>query len=248
MRLGAGLLVEGFGETPMPGIAGSPPELPPLVERAGYAPARELFAYRIATKGLPRQVSSVADDARRGRGLVVRPIRPDRLSEELPRILEVLNDLPAHGRACSPWSAPELRWTVARLRPILDPGLVLVLELDGMAAGLALAVRNVREALGGRGQGEALLDAARVAAALRLRRVRSARIAVVAVRARFLEQGQSGLLALLLTELLGRLQLHGVQWAEISLVDPTDEPLVELLTRSGAQPYKTYRIFEKLLS
>ena len=247
MRLGAGLLVDGHAEPPTPGLDTNPPELPPLLERAGYAPARDMLAFRLDASGLPLEVARASDDARRTPGLTLRPIRPERLADELPRVLEVLNDLPAHGRACAPWSEAELRWTVARLRPMVDPGLVLLLEVDGVAAGLGIALRNVREALGGRGTSKALLDATRVAAALRLNRLRSARIAVLAVRPRYLDPGGRGLLALLLAELLGRMRLLGVQWAEVSLVDPTDLPLTELLAAAGARPYKTYRIYEKLL-
>ena len=247
MRLGSGLLVDGHGEPPVPGAAGNPPELPALVERAGYGRARDLTAHRIETGALPRPVAALADAVRRTPGLVLRPLRPERLAEELPRVLEVLNDLPGEGRACAPWSAAELRWTATRLAPIVDPGLVLILEAEGVPAGLGVAVRNVREALGGRGPSRAVLDALRVVAALRLRRLRSARVAVISVRQRFVDAVGHGMHALLLAELLGRLRLAGVRWAEVSLVDPSDLPLLTLLEASGAQRSKTYRIFEKRL-
>jgi hypothetical protein len=136
---------------------------------------------------------------------------------------------------------------VTRLQPFLDPGLVLLLEVDGVAAGLGFAQRNVREALGGRGTSKAWMDVARVAAAMRLRRIRSARVTVLAVRTGFLELADGGLPALLLAELLGRLRLYGVHWAEVSLVDPTDEPLTALLEGADGRVTKTYRLYEKLL-
>lgn len=247
MRLGAGLLVDGHGEPPTPGLEANPPELPALVERAGYAPARDLRAYRLTAAGLPPPLSAAADEARRTAGVKLRTLRGERDADELGRVLAVLNDLPASGRACAPWSEAELRWTISRLRPMIDPELVLLAEVDGKPAGLGIAMRNVREALGGRGQGKALLDAARVAAALRLRRLRSARIAVLAVRPCFAQVGGGGLLALLLAELLGRLRLYRVESAEVSLVDPTDLPLTGLLEAAGATASKVYRVFGKAL-
>jgi len=247
MRLGCGLLVEGFAEPPMPGTGQNPPELPPLVERAGYAAGLDLHAYRIELSELPRPVAGRADDARRRRGVVVRPIRLDRKGDDLDHVLQVINDLPGPGCACAPWSQAELLWTVARLRPLLDDGLALLLEIDGQPAGLAVALRNVREPLGGRGPGKAVLDLGRVALAMRLRQVRTARIAVLGVRPRFAAGFDKGLHALLLTEIVGRLRLHGVAWAELSLVDPSDPQLGGLLSDVGAMRYKTFRIYEKRL-
>lgn len=257
MRIGTGVLVHGQGLPPMPGLTDDPPEVSFLLEQAGYLPKRELHAYRIEVGRIPPEVSRSADHARRRAGLVLRPVRADRahFDDEMMRLREVINDLPGLGRACAPWSEAELKWVARQIRLIIDPELVLFVEQDRVPAALGVAVRNFREPLGGRSPSASPVDFLRVASSFKLRRLRSARIAMLAVRPQFLfdagfgadTRTHGGLMPLLLTELLGRLRLQGVEWAEVSLVDPTDRPLVELLAAAGADAYKTYRIYEKNL-
>ncbi len=257
MRLGTGVLVHGHGQPPMPGLTYDPPEVSFLLEHAGYQPKRDLHAYRLELSHLQLPVTQAADLARRRPGLILRPVRSDRIrfDDEMMRLREVINDLPGLGRACAPWSEAEAKWVARRIRFIIDPSLVLYAEQDRVPAALGVAVRNIREPLGGKSFSTSTLDFLRMAASFRFQSLRSARIALLAVRPQFQfdagfgEESRShgGLLPLLLTELLGRLRLHGVEWAEVSLVDPTDRPLVELLAAARAEPYKTYRIYEKNL-
>ncbi len=91
------------------------------------------------------------------------------------------------------------------------------------------------------------MDSLKIAKALRLKELRTARITLLAVRPQH-DAGQEGnLAALILAELLGRLRVFGVTSAEISLVDSNDSPLVSLLEAAGAERIKTYRIYEKLV-
>ncbi len=258
MRLATGVLVDGRGQPPMPGLSYDPPEISYLLGQAGYQPKRDLYAYRLEVGRLSPEVTRSADLARRRQGLVLRPIRVDRArrDDEAMRLREVINDLPGTGRACAPWSEAELKWVAEKIKLIIDPSLVLFLEQDRVPAGLGVALPNIREALGGRSPHTTAADLLQMISALKLRTLRSARIAMLAVRPQFQfdagfgrdSQDLGGLLPLLLTELLGRLRLRGVRWAEISLVDPMDRPLIELLTAAGGVPYKTYRIYEKILT
>jgi hypothetical protein len=251
MRLGTGLLVEGHGRAPMPGMTFDPPELGALIEGAGYEPARDLYAYRLSTEALPREVAQVADEARRREGLKLRNLRNAHFEEDIQAIQRVINDLPGLGRACAPWTTDEVRWMARKLWLILDRFLVLLVEQRGESAAVGFALRNVRELLGGRSPRGSLIDSLSVAKALRLHQLRSARITLLAVRPRFdgrMDPSQGGdLAAMVLSELLGRLRLLGVQWAELSLVDPTDLTLVELMEACKAEVYKTYRIYQKPL-
>lgn len=246
MRLGTGLLVEGHGREPMPGMTFDPPELSALVEAAGYEPHRDLHAYRLLTSGLSSALTRSADAARRRTGLVLRSFRSGSFENDITEIRDVINDLSGLGRACTPWTVDEVRWMARKLWHILDHSAVLIVEQDGVPVAVGMALRNVREVLEGRSPRPSLVDSVLVATSLKMKQIRSARIMLLAVRPRFAE-GEGDLSALLLAELLGRLSLLNVKWVEISLVDPTDLPLVELMAETGAEIYKTYRIFQKIL-
>ena len=89
--------------------------------------------------------------------------------------------------------------------------------------------------------------------ALRFDTLETARITLLEIRRQVRDCEERGELhgeldALVLIELLGRLKLLGVQWAEISLIDSGDVRLVQMMERMQAEPYKTYRIFEKRLN
>jgi hypothetical protein len=250
MRLGTGLLVEGHGEPPMPGMTFDAPELAPLIEGAGYQTQRDLYAFKMATHGLPLSISAAADDARRRSGLSVRNFRAQLFEKELGGVREVINELPGFGRACAPWTEAEISWLTKQIWPILDPFLALIVEQRGVPIGVGMALRNVRELFGGRTPQSSARDLWRVVHALSLRRVRSARIALLSVRPHYDRAltGAGDLAALVLVELLGRLSLLGVHWAEVSLVDATDDHLCRLLAEAGASITKTYRVYEKILN
>ncbi len=249
MRLGTGVLVEGHGQPPMPGLTFDPPEIGALIEGAGYIPDRDLLAMRLPVTGVNREVVRAADRARRRPGINLRAFKPLKYGEELEHIATVMNELPALGRACAPWTLDEVRWMARKLFLVIDPFLVLLIERDGEPLAVGVALRNVREALGGRSPRATLRDSVRLAAAMHFGRLQSARIALLATSP---AQGGSreennDLLALLLHELLGRLQLRGVRWVEVSLVDPTDQGLIDVLNTAGGEVTKMYRIFEKSL-
>lgn len=251
MRLGTGLLVEGHGQLPTIGTSLDPAELGPLIESAGYQGVRDLHAYSLRTDPLPAPVVATADAARRRRGLAIRTFRPERLDEDADRLGEVMNDVPETGWTSVPWTSEEVRWYARKLWPMIDPSLILFAEQGDEPAGGAFALRNVRDALGGRNPRRTVLDSVRMAAALRLNVVHTARVVLLSARAWARGPGVGGegdLSALLLAELLGRLRLLGVSEAEVSLVDPGDTALVDLLAAAGAEVTKTFRVYEKRLS
>lgn len=248
MRASTGVLVEGHGQQPMPGLTFDPPELAALIEGAGYQPVKDLHAWRLGTDGLPPEVVDEADAARRRPGVALRPFRVEQFNREIEHIWVVLNDMTEPGRACAPWTRAEVRWMARKLFLLVDPSLVILVEQAGVPAAVALGLRNVRELLGGRSPRSTLRDSLRLTAAFRLNRLRSARIALLAVRPAFAEAGAGSLMAMLLAEQVGRLRLLGVTETEVSLVDPTDVSLVELLRAVGAERYKSYRFFEKHLN
>jgi hypothetical protein len=250
MRLGTGLLVEGHGQIPTIGTSLDSPELGPLIESAGYQGARDLHAYWLRTDPLPAPVVAAADAARRRRGQRIRTFRPEGFDDDAARLAEVMNDVPETGFTCVPWTAEEVRWFARRLWPVLDPSLIVFVEQGEEPSGAAFAIRNVRDVLGGRNPRRSPIDGARVAGALKLNLVRSARIVLLSVRSWARGPGAGGegdLSALLLAELVGRLRLTGVLGAEVSLVDPGDKTLTNLLVAAGAEVTKTFRVYEKTL-
>lgn len=250
MRLGTGLLVEGHGQVPTIGTSLDPPELGPLIESAGYQGVRDLYGYWLRTDPLPAPVVAAADAARRRHGLSLRTFRPERFDDDVAWLGEVMNDVPETGWAYVPWTAEEVRWFARKLWPVLDPSLMVFAEQGAEPVGGALALRNVRDVLGGRNPRASVLDSLRLAAALRMNAVRTARIVLLTARAWARGPGVGGegdLSALLLAELLGRLRLTGVREAEVSLVDPGDTTLVDLLAAAGAEVTKTFRVYEKRL-
>jgi hypothetical protein len=250
MRLGTGLLIEGHGQVPTIGTSLDPAELGPLIESAGYQGVRDMHAYWLRTDPLPAPVVAAADAARRRRGLSLRTFDPRRFDEDVVRLGEVMNDAPETGWTCVPWTSEEVRWYARKLWPVLDPSLILFAEQGAEPVGGAFALRNVRDVLGGRNPRASVTDSLRLAAALRLNVVHTARIALLSARARARGPGGGGegdLSALLLAELLGRLRLTGVNEAEVSLVDSGDTVLIDLLTAAGAEVTKTFRVYEKRL-
>jgi GNAT superfamily N-acetyltransferase len=228
-----GLLIEGFAEPPMIGLAHGRPTYPELLEGCGLRKAWDYLAYRLPMSEEPEVPA-------RGRRLVLRPPDPGRYEEEMARVLGIYNQAFGECPAFSPLTEEEVARLVFALRPVLRPELLLLAELSGELIGFSLALPNLNEALQVlRGR---LLPLRLLSFWRRVRRIRSLRVCCMGVLP---EHRHSGLIGLFCSETLAAARRLGYRAAELSLVHEEDEAMRESLAVLGAVVYKRWRIYRK---
>jgi GNAT superfamily N-acetyltransferase len=237
----AGLLVEGFDAPPMVLMSYNPPLYERLVEKAGFSKAQDLYAYRLDANAEPPP-DVVAFGAEAARDYTFRTLDRSRFADEMRRFLEVYNEAWERNWGFAPMTDQEIREHAKRLKPILDPRLVLVAERDGEPVAVGLTIPDVNEELI-RARGRL----GPVTAARLLRRARRGTWNSCRVVALGVKRGHrtSGIGAHLYVATLEAARRAGYRWGEMSWILESNDAMNRAIIHMGGERYKTYRMYAR---
>jgi hypothetical protein len=246
----SGLLVDGFEATPMLMMPYHLPHQGRLLEACGFAKAKDLLAYTVDKAsyhavGGGRMLDKVRGDGRiRLRSLDMRNYKRD-----LAALLEVFNDAWSENWEMVPFAQSEIEAAAASMKPLIDPELVVIAEIDGEVAGMLVCLPNLLEAardLDGR-----LLPFgfARLLWRLKRKTLRTARVPLMGIRRKY--HGNltgAALLPLMFHRLKGPFFARGLEEVELGWILEDNMPMRRVLEGVGAKVYKTYRVYEKAIA
>lgn len=237
-----GLLVDGFDSIPSVMMPYNPEYYAKLYEAAGLVPARTLKAFYIRRDvDAPERMFKIADRVKKSTGLTVRPIRLDKLEEELPILHRLYNETLDRNWGFVPLTLEDLKFAAADLKAIVDPELVMIAEKNGVPAGFSMTIPNINEFLW---KGKRLpfwVRPVHFLWNLKTSRPHIARLAVLGVAPEFRGKGVA---ALFYVETLKR---GGAKFeaGELSWVEENNDEIIKGITVMGGREYKTYRIYER---
>ena len=242
-----GLLVDGFDSPPVLMMTYNPRYYMELLTQAGFAKAKDLFAYYrdIAGGSIDRLDRIREKFVRRDTGITIRPLRKQTLEQDLQKIKEVYNAAWERNWAFVPMSDAEIDFMAARLKPLLMEGIVWLAETASEPVGFLLALPDYNEPLKplrGRLLTPKLFGF--LPYALGWKRPKLVRILVLGVKAEF--RGR-GIESVMLAEALKAGYDAGFQGAEASWTLEDNDAVNRLIEILGGKVYKTYRIYERAL-
>lgn len=238
-----GLLVEGYGTPPMVMMPHSLPYQAGLYERLGLEKAKDLFAWRwdSSPEPPPRTLRALSEMKRAG---VV--FREANLDAEILRLLEIQDDAWRDNWShvsMTPAEGAQLR---KELSLIIDPSIAIVAEIDGDLAGMAIAIPNLNEVTRDFGGTISPTKIAKLLWRLKVDHPKTARLALLGVKAAYRKQKKYMPLALaLVAEMARRGYQHGYEWGELSWTVEDNGPVHALIKTAGGRIYKRYRVYEK---
>ena len=245
-----GLLVDGFDHPAMMLMPFAPDYSANRLEARGYAKVKDLIAYTLDVDGkikIPaeRMLVRVSREAR----ITVRPVEMKRYKAELAVVLDIFNDAWANNWGFIPFTDAEMRQIAKGMRPLVRPSLNYIAEVDGEPAAMIICLPNLFEIISDL-RGKLLpLGWAKLLWRLKTHRFASCRVPLMGIRQQF--QGTmigAALLPLLLKSLHHGLGEEGISRVEMSWILEDNMPMRRILEELGADPYRTYRLFEKPLS
>ncbi|MEM9011690.1 MAG: hypothetical protein AAGE18_10715 [Pseudomonadota bacterium] len=242
-----GLLVDGFDSPPFTLMPHNPPFLAALVEGAGYAPVRDLLSYRLdVAGGLPPTIAKLAE--RPPGGIKLRPLNMRDFEAEVRRVCTIFNDAWADNFGFIALTTAEMAAMARKLRPIIDPELVRIAELDGRAVAFIVLLPNVNEALAGMNGRLLPFGWARLAWMVLGKRIRSGRVPLMGV----LGEVQATALGSFLPEamiaaLAPRARARGMTTVEMGWILEENAAVRRIIERIGGQEAKRMRLYEKTL-
>lgn len=248
MNSECGLLVDGFDSAPFILTPYNPPEYAALIESCGFAKVKDLLAFPLrledvlpGTAAHDRLVRAAELIRRRRPDVSLRCLNMDRLWEELDLFMSVFEEARRNNWGHVDITPAELRETVAELRRVIDPELVVVAEIAGRIVGGCFALPNVNPAL--KAAGGRLLPLGFIRLLRELKRLKEIRVFAIGVLE---EQRLTGITPLLLYEALRRGMARGYLRGEASWTLEDNVMAIRNLTQiMNLKPYKVFRIYEK---
>jgi hypothetical protein len=153
-----GFLVEGFDTRPAIMEAHTPPYYAELAGACGYTRYRDLVARLWQRQPgasfadqVPEKLRRVAERAperyrQAGRNLRIRPLDPRRWDSEIELAWRIYVNALAELPEYVPITLEDFMALAGSFRPILDPRMALIAEIDSSAVGFALAIPDVNQA------------------------------------------------------------------------------------------------------
>lgn len=244
-----GFLVMGYDIPPMPLMTYNPPYYLPLVEGAGYATVKDLYAWRWERVTIPDGAPKrMVDQLRARTDVKVRRARMKDFRNEVDTILELYNDAWAENWGMVPATKAEADQMSNELKMVVDPAIVPIVEVNGVPAGVALAVPNFNWALQPLRGNLFPFGWLRFLWRLKIRRPDSGRLMLLGLKKEFRTREYAGLTYLLCDEIYLASKERGYDWAEFSWTLEDNGLINSLIKKIGCEHYKTYRIYEKLLT
>ena len=246
----SGLLVDGFESTPMLMMPFHLPYQGKLIEACGFTKAKDLLAYTVDKStyhavGSNRMLDKVLSEGR----IRLRPLDMKNYKQDLAALLQVFNDAWSDNWEMVPFAQSEIEAAAASMKPLIDPDLVVIAEIDNEVAGMLVCLPNLLEAI--RDLDGSLLPFGFAKLLWRLKRkmLKTARIPLMGIRKKY--HGTltgAALLPLMFHRLKGPFLARGLEQVELSWILDDNMPMRRVLEGIGAKVYKTHRVYEKALA
>jgi hypothetical protein len=241
-----GLLIEGFDVHPVFMTNWNPAYYLRLMDRAGFAKAKDLYAFWMQGAGpdkmpLPPRFAALAHRALRQSRVTFRDIDLRRFAEEVDLLWDVYNAAWEKNWGFVPMTRDDLVHMAKDLKPLIDPRLAFVAEVDGKPVGVMINVldyaRTQIEIPNGR-----LFPTGFAKLLLAKRKLKSVRMMVLGIKA---EHRTRSILPLFAHELYRRAEAMSVFGGEASWILEDNLQMVRAMESMGARLYRKWRIYDR---
>jgi GNAT superfamily N-acetyltransferase len=240
-----GLLVDGFEDSPTILMPYNPPYYEPLLESCGFRKAKDLFAHTIDTRRFQiERLNRVLERAlARNENVRIRNVDMQRFNEEVDLIREIYNAAWEKNWGFVPMTDAEIEKLARDLKPVIDPKLVFIGEVNGETAGFALALPDVNQAI--RHANGHVWPFGFLKILFHMRSIDRMRIVALGVRPQYRRTGLDGLFY---RQFFLMAEPEGMPTGESSWILEDNHAMRAALEKTGFEAYKTYRMYEKSLS
>ncbi|MDM7914798.1 MAG: N-acetyltransferase [Candidatus Eisenbacteria bacterium] len=237
------MLVDGFDSSPCVMMPYNPAYYPALLEKAGFAKAKDLVAYLLRDEGVPERLLRLSEEIRRRENVEIRSLDKKRFGEEVDRFSKVYNQAWERNWGFVPMTEHEIAHMAKELKAAVDPEMILFLEKEGEPIGFAMALPDLNQAL--RHANGRLFPFGLLKILYHARKIHKVRVLILGI----LEAHRGrGLDVLLYLQLFKNGTRRGYHEGEFSWILEDNVAIRRPLERIGAKVYKTYRFYERPLA
>jgi hypothetical protein len=243
-----GCLVDGFDTPPYVLMPHHRPYQSVLIERAGFAKVKDVFAWRCIDPNPGPRVLRAQEAIRTSPEITFRTFKAKSIHEDVRLMFDILNDAFSDHWGFVPMTAAEIENSANFFRSILVPEFSCLVSIDGEPAAVALGIPNLNECvrdLNGRLSPIGLL---KFFWRLKVQGTRTARLPLLGIRKKWRAvrkyAGMSGFIYARLAEAGRR---AGIREWEFGWTLDSNGPVHAGIRLMGGRRCKTYRLYEKKL-
>jgi GNAT superfamily N-acetyltransferase len=241
-----GLLVDGFDKPPTIMTAHNPPYYVGLVERAGFAKAKDLLMMEAGSTEayvpVPERLTRAVDLMMKRHGVTFRPLNMKDFPAEVNRVKILYNACWEKNWGFVPMTDAEIDHLAAQFKPVVIPDQVGFAEKDGKQVGFVLALPDFNVVLRKHRSGRMLPAALDLLWNLKRKKIRRARVLLLGVRP---EHRGKGIDAALNHWIWTKSADHGMYWGEGGWLLEDNPAIRLLLEKATFVIYKTYRLYDR---
>jgi GNAT superfamily N-acetyltransferase len=246
------LLIDGFDDPPRALMTYNPPYYQAFIESAGYPKVMDVWAYSIKISDfieqMPEKLERVVEKVKARGRFHVRPVRLKDWDNEVARVKRIYHGSWERNWGFVPFTDAEFDQFTVNLKPILDPDLALIVEVDGEAVGFSLSIPDLNEPLLKAYPRKSVPETITMLKLLWHWKVRKQlswlRVVALGVLPEYRAKGVDAMMYL---ETSKRAVPKGFKWAEMSWILENNMMMNRSIQMLGGKVYKTYRMYEKKL-
>lgn len=244
-----GLLIDGFDTPPMLLMGHDHAYVGRHIDALGYTKAKDLIAYLYDMDHDLPQAARRMVDRRRPTGMTVRTVNMRRYRDDVRAMMRVFNDAWSGNWGFIPFTDEEVEHMATSMRPLMDPQLAAIIEMNGTMVGFGITLPNLNEAIADFGGRVLPFNWAKLLWRLKVQHTRTGRTLLMGVSRSFAASGFAGGIApfLIIDKMRQRAQKIGMRKVELSWILEDNLPMRRINESLGGDPYKTYRVYQKQL-
>jgi len=245
-----GLLIEGFDTAPSMMMGHALPYYARRLEEAGFTKAKDVIAYDFLDQAdMPRALKSAYDKAIADKDVTLRPLDKKQLMKELQIVVSIANDAWSENWGFVPWTDEEMAALASNLKMLVTGDYIAIAEYKGEPAAMAITLPNINDWIAGLDGRLLPFGWAKVAWNLLAKPPRSVRMPLMGLRRKYHGTALGAVLGMAAIARVRNYHVgRGTTRGEASWILEDNMPMRRMIESFGGKPYKTYRIYEKLIA
>ncbi len=241
-----GLLVDGFDTPPALMMPHNPRYYVALLERAGFAKAKDLWVYQGGSEAgyvpVPERLAKGTELIRQRQGITLRPLNMRDFRGDVERVKQLYNSAWEKNWGFVPMTEHEIDHLAGQFKPVVVPDMVPFAEKDGRIIGFAIALPDLNVVFRQNRDGRLFPMILKLLWALKARKIRRARIMLLGVLPEFRGKGVD---AMLYHWIWTRSGERGIYWGEAGWILEDNPAMNAGLEKMTFRVYKTYRLYDR---
>ena len=241
-----GLLVDGFDTPPTLMMPHNPRSYITLLERAGFAKAKDLLVYQGGSEEayipVPERLARGTELIRQRQGITLRPLNMKDFRGDVERIKQLYNSAWQKNWGFIPMTEHEIDHLAEQFKPVVIPDIVPFAEKDGKVIGFGIVLPDLNQVFKTNRGGYLLPVLPRLLWALKTGKIRRARILLLGILPEFQGKGVDAMLYHWIWTHCGAM---GITWGEAGWILEDNPAMNAGLEKMTFRVYKTYRLYDR---